>query len=616
MKAFVVGILLVLLSAGLYSNTLGNGFVNFDDPALLYENPQVLNFNIKEAFTSVVAEDYIPLVTASFAAEYAVFGLDPYYFHLGNLILNALCVALIFSFLFMYCGQIYVAALTALLFAVHPLHVESVAWLAERKDVLSTLFFMVGLILYWRFLHRRPRVILYVVALICFLLSLMAKFMAISFPAILVLLHLQKRTSLKKTFLLQIPFILIGGVFTYIHLLLHNRGQHIVGTEDSVVAALMRGTDSLAFYIHKLIFPWGLSAYYEKGVAVSSWAEYLTLLLFAISVILLAWKNQKFRAAAFFGASFFILTIFPVLQIVSFGNKFAFADRFMYLPSIGLFYFMAVAANEYFEKRHAVVRAGSRLIIAVICFGFAVLTFERNKVWASSETLWQSEVATYPQSSVAQNNLGSLYLDQGKLEAAKIHLQKAAEIRPSYIDPHINLGIMYMDQNKLSEAISEMETALKIDPNSPNANLNMGVILEKLGRNDEAFKSYELAVRLDPDMNIARHNLGVMYYRRKEFPKALELFQATIQRNPRLPETHHNIGVMMTEGGHDQLAIESFNKAAALDSMYLEPHLQLLQIYQRQQNQVMIVEEIQVIQNIQARKSTSGDQNPRARRSK
>lgn len=616
MKAFIAGTILVLLTAGLYLNTLGNGFVNFDDPALLYDNPQVLDYNFAEAFTSVVAEDYIPLVTTSFAAEYALFGLDPFYFHLGNLLLHSLCVGLIFYFIFLFSGSIYVGAVTAVLFAVHPLHVESVAWLAERKDVLSTFFFVAGMIFYWYFLRKKSGWLVYLLTLVCFVLALFAKFMAISLPAILILMHLQKRTPFKKIVLLQIPFAIVAAVFTYIHLLLHNRGQHLEHGEDSFWAALLRGADSLAFYMHKMVIPTGLSAYYEKGVAIASYSEYAALIAFVGLFGFLAWKNRVVRGACLFGGTFFLLTIFPVLQIVSFGNKFAFADRFMYLPSIGLFFMIAVALSEYFDQRRQWLKFGARAVGIGVCAALAFLTFERNQVWASSETLWANEVESYPQSSVANNNLGSLYLDQGRYELALKHLQASAELKPNYIDPHINLGLLYLDQNRLNEALREMNQAIKIDPRSPTANLNLGVIHEKLGQGELAFKHYDLAVSLDPELSIARHNLGVMYYRQKNMPKALELFRETIRRNPRMPETFHNIGVVLVETGQDQLAIESFQKATQLEPLYEEPHMQLLQIYQRLKIQDKAAEEVRLIQRIQDQKKALGGQRTRPRRIK
>jgi tetratricopeptide (TPR) repeat protein len=594
MKRFYLVLLsLCLTTFAIYANTLQNAFVNYDDPALLVENRQVLQYDFKTAFTSVVAEDYIPLVTTSFAAENALFGMDPFYFHLGNLIMHTINVALVFTFLYLITsGGLFVAATAALLFSVHPLHVESVAWLAERKDVLSTLFFLVSLITYWLVFKKPEKKYFYAMSLLSFTLALFAKFMAISLPAILLMIHFRNRTSLKKSLWMQLPFAIIGGVFTYIHLLLHNRGEHLPENQDSVLSALQRGMDSLAFYIHKMLVPINLSAYYERGVAQAAWPEYLALLFFVLGVIWLAKKSEKNKAAAFAGSLFFLLTIFPVLQIISFGNKFAFADRFMYLPSLGLFYFLAVAASE---------KVISRIFIVIITIPLMYLTFERNKAWASSETLWEDEVVTYPDSSVAQNNLGSLYLDQGKYDAAILHLQKSADLKPTYADPRINLGLVYLELNRLPEAQAELEHALRLDPRSAKAYLNMGVVQEKRGNIEGAFQSYQSSVDYDPDLSISRHNLGVGYYRKKQLDKALEVFHETIRRDPMMPETHHNIGVVLTETGRNAEAISYFKQAIALDPLYVEPHIQLLQIYQKSQDLARAAEEVQAIQTIQAR---------------
>lgn len=608
---------LCLATFSVYFNALQNNFVNYDDPALVYENPLVSNFDLKKVFTSKVAEDYIPLVIVTFAIEHYFFGLDPFYFHLTNILFHIANVVLIFILIrLITSGRLFVSFVTALLFALHPLHVESVTWVAERKDVLSTFFFLLALLSYYYFLIKRPKKSFYLLALLLFTLGLFAKFMAITLPVILLMMHLWRGDFGKRACFLQIPFAIVGAVFTYVHLLLHNRGEHLPENESTVFAAIQRGFDSLAFYLHQMIVPLKLSAFYERGVVTASWTEYGVAIAFLAVVILLSYKNRMIKMSSIAGGLFFILTIFPVLQIIPFGNNFAFADRFMYLPSLGLFFLISVIWFEVFEKGAFFKKLSGRLVLTAIMVTFGILTVQRNRVWASSQSLWQDEVAKFPKSSIARNNLGSLYLDQGEYPLALSELNAALTLRPSYIDPYINLGLAFLDMNNLSEAQKYLEKALVIDAKSPRANLNLGVILEKQGDYSRALVHYQAAVTLDPELSVAWHNLGVIYYRNKNLDKALEIFQKAISVNPNQAETFHNMGVVYAETSRYEKAIESFQMAIAIDPLYLEPHLQLLQIYQKQQQRELVAKEIALIQSIQERSKNLTHPRARPRRVK
>jgi len=616
-RSLVALAFLCLATFLVYFNALENNFVSYDDPALVYENPLVSNFDFKKVFTGVVAEDYIPLVVTSYAIEHAFVGFDTFYYHLTNILFHIANVALIFIFIqLLTAGRLFVAFTTAFLFAAHPLHVESVTWVAERKDVLSTFFFIVGLISYYFFLEKRPKKRFYFLTLVFFTLGLFAKFMAITLPAILLMMHLWQKDSVKKAILWQVPFGIIGAVFTYIHMLLHNRGQQLPADQRSLFDAIQRGSDSLAFYLHKMIMPVKLSAFYERGVVTASWLEYGVAAALVLGIIRLSYKNRTIKMTAVVGGLFFLITIFPVLQIIPFGNDFVFADRFMYLPSLGLFFLIAVICDETFEKRASWAKLSGRLVLVAVFMICAGLTFQRNKAWASSQTLWEDEVAKYPTSSIARNNLGSLYLDQGKYPLALSELNASVNLRPSYIDPHINLGLAYMDLNNLPEARRYMEKALSIDAKSPRANLNLGVIVEKQGDYDKALQHYQAAVTYDPELSIAWHNLGVIYYRKKNMDKALEIFRHTITVNPDLAETYHNMGVVYSELGQYEMAIGFFQKATTIDPLYIEPHLQMLQIYQKQQRPEQIAKEIELIKSIQEGVKNSTQPGPRPRRIK
>jgi tetratricopeptide (TPR) repeat protein len=387
---------------------------------------------------------------------------------------------------------------------------------------------------------------------------------------------------------------------------MHNQGRHEL--------SLIRGIDSLVFYINKTVFPAGLSAFYQRGVVSIAWHEYLVATAVLLILAFFATRSQNNKDAVFFGGLFFLATIFPVLQIVPFGNDFAFADRFMYLPSVGIFYFVSVIWLWFFENRASVLKIVSCGAVIALGVLFSYTSFKRSLVWANSQSLWEDEVAKYPNSSIARNNLGSLYLDRGRYDEAIAELKASAELKPTYVDPHVNLGVAYLDLNKLEEAQKELEQAIRLDPNTPKAHLNLGVIAEKTGNLDAAFFHYKEAVRMDPEFSFARHNLGVIYYRRHDVEKALEIFRETVKMDPTLTETYHNIGVILLEKEQIDDAIKAFNESARLDPYYLEPHLQLFRIYQKLQRQELVVQEGKTIQDIQNR--VKNNPRPRSRRFK
>ena len=596
---------LFVLSFAIYGGTLQHQFVNFDDPALAYENKDVRSFNLKQIFTGTVAEDYIPLTVASYALDYALFGMDPFYFHLHNVILHSLNILLVFLFIYLVSsGEGAVATLTALLFAVHPLHVESVAWVAERKDVLSGFFSLMALILYWRLLDRRHWVF-YALSLACFSLALFAKFMAVSLPGILLLMELVRKEAFKKTLLRLFPFAVVAGVFTFIHMALHNSGT------GSVPLSLMRGVDSLAFYLTKTFYPVGLSVFYEQGVVRVSWLEYLfaTAVLIAFVVVTLRLKRE--RKALVFGALFFTATIFPVLQIVPFGNMFAFGDRFMYFPSVGLFFSLSVAALAFMERGQRWRRQVLSILWSIVLVFLAVLSYQRTEVWRDSKTLWTDAVKTYPKSAVAHNNLGLVYLNEANRPLAIPKFIQAAQLRSDFSDPYVNLGLAYLDLRQLSEAEVALKEALRINPKLPSAHVNMALVLEAKNQLEQAGEHYLRALQLDPDLASARYNLGVIYYRLKQSDKALEIFKETIARDPYLAEAYHGIGVILVERRDLNDAIPMFHRASELDRFYEAPRIQLINIYNQQGRTDLVAQEVAELQQVRKELESQPPARPR-----
>jgi protein O-mannosyl-transferase len=273
----VIVLFIVLVTALTFAKSLNSDFVKLDDPTLCYDNPIVKNFSTSEAFSTEVAQDYIPITFMSFALDHALFGFNPFYFHLHNLILHLVNVALVFYLLFLLTeGNLFIAAFVSLLFGVHPMHVESVMWVSQRKDVLSGLFYLLSLIVYIKFLNKK-NILVYFISFTLFGLALLTKFMAVTLPAAILLIAVYKKETFKNTIKQMLPYLALMGGLAYVHLQLHNAGA-MASEAFNWLSGAQRGISSLAFYVSKLTVPLSLSPFYQQNVTTVNVFDWFLLL--------------------------------------------------------------------------------------------------------------------------------------------------------------------------------------------------------------------------------------------------------------------------------------------------------------------------------------------------
>lgn len=593
-RKWVAGGVLILGALIVYWESLKNQFVNFDDRYLLLENAVVLNADVWGAFTQVVADDYLPLVFLTFMAENHFFGLNPFVYHLNNLILHLINVGLVFFFMtLIFRSQIWIPLFVASLFAVHPLHVESVAWVAERKDVLFAFFYFLGLIAGYQWIHRRHWKWA-LAAFLCLLLSLFSKLMAVSLPVIWFLMDWYFRRDLKKSLLEKIPAAAVVVAFIIVHIRLHK-------PEGGARSELhwMNAIDSIAFYLSKVWNPTSLSVFYQQGVVTVGLAEYLGLAAFAGLVAFYIWRKMKYHREVFCAISFFLVTIAPVLQVVPFGHKFIFADRLMYLPGLGLYLATALILWDFMERKKPSRMAAAGLAGAAVV-ACAVLTLERIPVWRNNLTLWEDAVSKYPQSSVAHNNLGSEYVERGEIQKGFESLKTAVELEPDYPHPRVGLGLVLSDMGRLDEALSVLQEAIRLDPRFARAHFNLGVVREKRGEFAESRQSYLEAIRLDAKFAEAYLNLGSSYYRSGERALAIEAFGKALEFKPNLPEAFNNYAHVLFEDGQVEKAISNFQRAVELDPEFLMARQGLAAALLKTGRAEEAAREIQKIQALQA----------------
>ncbi|MDP8298650.1 MAG: glycosyltransferase family 39 protein, partial [Candidatus Tantalella remota] len=416
---YILGIAIVTAVA--FLPALSNQFVDWDDPAYVTENEsvQVLSAdNVKKFFTRSYVASYCPLVMLSYAAEYSIFGPNPFVYHLTNYLLNICITLLVFVFIYMLSRNHKVAFITALIFGVHPVHVESVAWIAERKDLLCALFYMIAVTVYLVYLKDK-KVKWYLFCFIAAVLALFSKAMAVTIPLVFLLIDYYRGRKIDKVlFLEKIPFFGIALIFGLVNIYF----QKLSGATELVASLEVKLyflSKVILFYLYKILVPLNLSAIYPYHSVDPTHIVQIKYYLAAVLVLIaLVAASARWSKKTVFGSAFFLITVLPVLKIIPVGDAFA-ADRYMYLPSIGLFYIFAVFVNWILKSefcQRQVRRIGVYVILAVMVVSLTGMTWQRCLIWKDSSTLFSDVVSKYPTASIAYNNLGTFYAEKGEID--------------------------------------------------------------------------------------------------------------------------------------------------------------------------------------------------------
>ena len=554
-------IYLVLLFATLavYARTASFEFVNFDDPDYVSRNPHVragwTAEGVKWAFTSREAANWFPLTRLSHMLDAQVFGLRSGAHHLTNAALHALAAMLLFAFLKRATGARWASAFTAAVFALHPLHVESVAWVAERKDVLCAVGWFLALWAYVQWARGGGRK-WYGLALAAFCCGWMAKPMIVTLPVVLLLLDawpLGRLQPLRARLTEKIPFFAVsavGAAITYAA----QRGSGAVEPLAAFPLGL-RVEDALVscfLYIEKTFWPTGLAAFYPYPHAVPIWpAAGAALVLAGVSI----WTAREFSSRPYLavGWCWYLVTLLPVIGLVQVGAQ-ARADRYMYVPMVGVLLMAAWGAKD-------ALRAWPRFRVPAAALAGAALlacgaaAWAQTGYWRNSGTLFRHALAVTEGNYLAEHNLGVYLLDQpDSLADAIAHLQQAVRLNPDSLRAHSDLGnALSRVPNRLEEAIGEYRAALRLDPDSPIPHNNLGNTLAQTGRLDEAIAEYQTALRLKPDYAEARANLA-----------------AALAPSPDSAERHYNLGVSLSQEGRNAEAVAEFEAALRLKPNYAD----------------------------------------------
>jgi tetratricopeptide (TPR) repeat protein len=587
-------VFLFLATFAVYAQVRHFDFVNFDDPEYVTANSHVragiTAANIAWAFTSGEAANWFPLTRLSHMIDYQMFGPRSGWHHLTNVLLHALAVLLLFAFLNRSTGQRWPSAWVALIFALHPLHVESVAWVAERKDSLSAVLGMLALIAYLHY-ARGPSRGRYVLVLLVFVLGLMAKPMLVTLPFLLLLVDVWPLCRVKdwswpgiaRLVLEKIPFLLGAGAAAMVTYLVQQAGG-AVRSSDAFPFALRveNALVSYIIYIAKMFWPARLAVFYPYPAEVPAWQAVAAALAIAgISVLVLrSVRNFPYLAVGWF---WYLITLAPVIGLVQVGAQ-ARADRYTYIPMIGLTIMLAWGAADL-AGRLPRAKPAIAVLASAACVCCAVLTWVQTAYWQDSRTLFQHAVDVTGGNYLAHHNLGvALAETPADLNQAIAHFQTALRIKPGYARAHTDLGSAYAKlPGRLPDAMAEFRAAIAIDPELAIPHNNLANTLAQAGQWAEAISEYETALRIDPDYADARHNLAEAEYnlgldlaKAGRASEAIPHLEAALRLRPDYPEAHNNLGFVLSQApGRIDEAIAHFQAALRIDPNYADAHINL-----------------------------------------
>jgi len=570
----MVAAFLVVAVFVVFGRTLGHDFVNYDDHEYVTENVHVARGLdgdcFQWAFTSRQCSNWHPITWLSHALDCQLFGLSPWGHHLTNVLLHAATSVLLFMVLRRMTGDFWPSALVAAVFAIHPLRVESVAWIAERKDVLSGLFFVLTLGTYERYVRRRSPA-WYSAVVVLFALGLMAKPMLVTLPFVLLLLDYWplERKDTKRLLVEKLPLLAMAAASSAATLWAQRNAMQTI-EHLSLSCRLENATVAYVGYIGQLFYPADLAVFYpHPGRSLPEWKIVASLVvLAAISAGIVSLRRRAPYLAV--GWLWFLGMLLPVIGLVQVGAQ-SMADRYTYLPQIGLCIAMAWAAARLVRERRwnaTAVAAVSALVLAIL-MGRA---YEQASYWRDSETLWTHALTCTPPNAIAHCNLGSALVDRGKLQEGIEEYKKALAIDPKSVLAHSNLGMALTDVGQFKEAVEQLDAALSLDPEHADAHYNLGETLRRMGRLSDAIGHLRKSLTLKPDRADARTSLGAALGQQGHAAEAMEQLEIALKLDPRRAEAHNDLGITLAGLKRFDEAIEHYRAALTSKPDYAEAH--------------------------------------------
>ena len=565
--------LILIVSFIAFIPALTAGFVNWDDSDYVYDNLLLRDSDLKALLTTSVQGNHHPLTMLSLYFNYMVSGLDAWSYHLLNILLHLFNTLLVFRLALLLSNKnAIIAFTTAILFGIHPMHVESVAWVSERKDVLYGLFFIAGLISYTKFIDSGSRK-QYALTILFVVLSLLSKPAAVIFPVVLLCIDfLRKRKFSLKLFVEKIPFLIPALLIGLITLNTQKEVGATGGEEFfGLGTRILYGFYGIMMYLVKMIVPVNLSPFYPfPAVNKSLPLEYYIAPVFFIVLAIITFFTLKRNKTIAFGILFYLANLLLVLQVVSVGSA-VIADRYTYIPYIGLFYIAGYLIDRY--AKHNISKAKYFLIPLTVLFG--VLCFNQASIWIDSPSLWDHAIKAQP-SARAYDNRAALLNKEKNYEIAIQYFNESIKINAIDYEAYTNRGNAYLNLNKPELAYNDYRQALSIKPDSYAALDNLGAWFAMRGKYDSALKNLDHALTVKPDYKPAYLNRGLTYLAVNRNEDALKDFEKYLVYSPGDADVYNLIGSCYRAMGKNQEALIPINKA--IDTR-ADPHFFLNRSY-------------------------------------
>jgi protein O-mannosyl-transferase len=594
--------IIVLMAIFIYLPSINGGFV-LDDNLLLTENHLIRTPDgLYRFWCTAEAQDYWPVINSTFWIEERLWEMNPTGYHVTNLILHILEALLIWIILRKL--SIPGAFLAAMIFTVHPVNVESVAWIASRKNTMAMLFFLLSILWYlkgmrWALYDEQragenrpgeqqgagvqgaghfsdPAGIgqwatcggkWYWLSLASFVLAMLSKGSAAVLPALLLGILWWLRSLTKQDLLRIAPFFVIAVSLTLVNIWFQTHGKDIEYRNAGFAERLLGAGGVVWFYLYKALLPFDLAFIYPTWRIEPGNPLWWLPLLSAIIVTAVLWLNRKGWSRPFlFAWGFFCASLVPVLGFTDVGfMKYSLvADHYQHIAIIGVIALVGAGWSIWHKRElsgglHGLTTAAAVVVVGTLAF----LTLRQNGLYRDAISLYAATLQKNPGCSVAHYNLGLALFDADRLHEAIEHYRQALDLKPNYVEAHNNLGLALVHSGRLQEAIEQFEQALSLNPDYADAHSNLGVALVQMGRHVDAIEHFERALRLKPDYAEARNNLGMAMANTGRLHEAIENYQQALRLNPDYADAHNNLGAVLLQTGRYEEAIEQFKQALA-----------------------------------------------------
>ncbi len=526
---------LLVFTALIYFKAIHNGFVGLDDNDYVVKNTFTRDFSfhgIKAIFSSFYSSNYHPFTTLVYLLEYKLFGLNPMPYHALSVLLHILNTWLVLKLIENLNGNRVTAILVAMLFAIHPMHVESVAWVSELKDVLYTSFYLLSLLYYLKYIKSTDSLKYYLTTLLLFLCSLFSKSAAVTLPVLLIVIDVYTGRKINLRSLLEKgPFFMLSVIFGILAIM----SQKVIGLENAIHLSnsftdkIFIFSYAVSSYIFKVLFPFGLSAMHFPEMSANGlpWTYYASSLFLFILVWLIV-RRSALRKDMLFGIFFFLVVISVMLQIVQVGNAIV-SERYTYVSYVGLFFIF----GQWFSGiQRQSVRKIAAVVFSLFLIMFAVQTSARISVWKDGDVLFTDVIEKYPDAFLSHFLRGKIRMENGDLKGGLKDFNRSLELKPTYVVALTERADLLGRLGNNADALKDLDQVLQLDSTVAVAYNNRGSIYQRTGNAELALNNFNKAISLNPSLSEAYNNRAVLKLGSNDLQGALKDIRSAIELNP------------------------------------------------------------------------------------